>query len=144
MKPATTRVRSRTIHARTCANQSALNSGFLDPRVYSCNDACSHAPSLLTIQMYALIKKLRSSWLPFLLSWWTMLPWWEPSSLSLLGPIYVCSFLLSVNTRFLHFAIQFSFLYGISVFPLWIVRLLVFHSLNASWLIVSLPRQAVH
>jgi hypothetical protein len=45
-KPATSRVRSRTARARTYANQSALNSGFPDPRVYSCNAACSHAPSL--------------------------------------------------------------------------------------------------
>ena len=45
-KPATSCVRSRTTRARTYANQSALNSGFLDSRVYSCNAACSHAPSL--------------------------------------------------------------------------------------------------
>jgi hypothetical protein len=32
--------------ARTYANQSALNSGFHDPKVYSCNAACIHAPSL--------------------------------------------------------------------------------------------------
>ena len=43
---ATTRVRSKTVRARTYANQSALNSGFHDPRVYPCNGACNHAPSL--------------------------------------------------------------------------------------------------